>query len=204
MLLKRSTTVFLPCLALWGVSAAGSPSTPPAKRLDLFPNVQLDNGTFVGISDGTVDKYLGIPYVKPPTGDLRFRLPAPNDAYNGTHEVIAYGPSCPQLSSSLTPNILKLPLTTTSFVLTEWNRPVSTTDEDCLTVNVIAPAGTKQDAKLPVAVWIHGGGFSSGGSSPYDGTPIVQRSVELGEPIIYVSLNYRLHGLTTASRGWTC
>ena len=164
MLLKRSTTVFLPCLALLGVSAAGTPSTPPAKRLDLFPSVQLDNGTFVGISDGTVDKYLGIPYVKPPyvsmphvihlwltrrfalfdsTGDLRFRLPVPNDAYNGTQKVIAYGPSCPQLSSSLTPNISKLPLTTILFVLTKWNRAVNTTDEDCecMAVHVLLVIG---------------------------------------------------------------
>ncbi|PIL35137.1 hypothetical protein GSI_02926 [Ganoderma sinense ZZ0214-1] len=170
MILKRCPAVFSLSLFLWGVSATTGPA--PAKRLDLFPTVQLDNGTFAGTSDGTVDKYLGIPYVKPPTGDLRFRLPAPNDPYNGSHQVLAYEPSCPQLSSALTPNVYKLPLTTILFVLTKWNKAVTTQDEDCLTINVLAPTGTKPDAKLPVAV----------------------RSVKLGEPIIYASLNYRLHG----------
>ncbi|KAI1788850.1 alpha/beta-hydrolase [Ganoderma leucocontextum] len=200
MLPKRYATVVLPYLLLLElpvVAAAEPPfssGTAPVKRVDVSPAVQLDNGTFVGTSDGTISKFWGIPYVKPPTGDLRFRLPVPNDAYTGTHQVTAYGPSCPQLSSSLSTNVLALPLTTILFVLAKWSRPVSSENEDCLTVNVIAPAGTKQDAKLPVAVWIHGGGFSSGGSSPYDGTPIVQRSIKLGEPVIYVSMNYRLHG----------
>ena len=60
------------------------------------------------------------------TGDLRLRLPVPNDAYTGTHQVTAYGPSCPQLSVSVTPNVLVLPPATIQFFLTDWSRPTTT------------------------------------------------------------------------------
>ncbi len=65
--------------------------------------------------------------------------------------------------------------------------------EDCLTLNVIRPAGS-QGQNLPVAVWIHGGGYSMGGSVDrrYNLTFIVQNSVNIGKPIIGVSINYRL------------
>ncbi|EEB91447.1 hypothetical protein MPER_10187, partial [Moniliophthora perniciosa FA553] len=63
-----------------------------------------------------------------------------------------------------------------------------------LTLNVITPAGVTPDSKLPVLVWIFGGGFESGPSAFYDGTKIVERSIDLGEPVIFVGMNYRLNG----------
>ncbi|KAF9507965.1 hypothetical protein BS47DRAFT_264345 [Hydnum rufescens UP504] len=62
--------------------------------------------------------------------------------------------------------------------------------EDCLTVNVIRPASTDSSAKLPVMVWIYGGGFTSGASVRYDGSELVKQSLVI---IIYVSMNYRLN-----------
>ena len=56
------------------------------------------------------------------------------------------------------------------------------------------PAGVSADANLPVVVCIYGGGFSTGDSSFFDANTLVSRSVRLGDPAIYVSLNYRLNG----------
>lgn len=66
--------------------------------------------------------------------------------------------------------------------------------EDCLYINVIRPAATQQDAKLPVAVWIYGGGLTQGGSADkrYNMSFFVENSVAQGTPIIGVSFNYRL------------
>lgn len=64
--------------------------------------------------------------------------------------------------------------------------------EDCLTINVVRPAGISATAKLPVVAWIFGGGFQLGSPSMYDGSSIVSRSVALGQPVIYVSMNYRV------------
>lgn len=72
---KRCAAIVVSCLLFINnvaAAAAGPPesssgyATPPAKRADLSPTVQLDNATFIGTSDGTVDKFLGMPYVKPP------------------------------------------------------------------------------------------------------------------------------------------
>ncbi|KAM0545439.1 hypothetical protein ACHAPJ_011344 [Fusarium lateritium] len=68
--------------------------------------------------------------------------------------------------------------------------------EDCLYLNVIRPAGIEDTSDLPVAVWIHGGGLYMGGSADkrYNLSFIVDRSVELNQPVIGVSLNYRVSG----------
>jgi acetylcholinesterase len=62
-------------------------------------------------------------------------------------------------------------------------------------LNVLRPTGTKQNARLPVLVWIYGGGFLTGASSAFNGSIIVQQSVTRGTPVIYASLNYRVGAL---------
>ncbi|KAH9891908.1 carotenoid ester lipase precursor [Cubamyces lactineus] len=155
------------------------------------PTVQLDQGTFIGTTDGTTNKFLGIPFAKPPVGDLRFNLPVAVDPYTGTHTVTAFGQSCPQQAINL-----DLPSEVVSdavnFILNSVYGVVVPSSEDCLTINVVVPAGTQPNAKLPVVAWIFGGGFELGGPNLYDGGVIVSRSIELGEPVIYVSMNYRL------------
>ena len=95
------------------VSAAFAAPTDIEKRAS--PTVTLDQGTFVGAADGSVNKFLGIPFGKPPCaysltlprpratnsvlrriGNLRFNLPVAVDAYNGTQTVTSFGPACPQ------------------------------------------------------------------------------------------------------------
>ncbi|KAK1145721.1 hypothetical protein N8T08_003959 [Aspergillus melleus] len=68
--------------------------------------------------------------------------------------------------------------------------------EDCLTLNVVRPSGLDESNKLPVLVWIHGGGLQEGGSADqrYNMSFLVQESVHMGTPIIGVSFNYRLSG----------
>lgn len=67
---------------------------------------------------------------------------------------------------------------------------------DCLTLDVLRPAGATPDDKLPVLVWIYGGGFTAGGSADprYNTSYLVNASVVIGKPIIAVSINYRVAG----------
>ncbi|KAF7365669.1 Carboxylic ester hydrolase [Mycena venus] len=156
------------------------------------PTVKLDAGTFVGTaSSSNTQSFLGIPFAKPPVGDLRFRLPVPVDAYNGTHTVTAFGPACPQQEVKL-PILTGFPQEVIDYVVNSAFGIIWPSQEDCLTINVIKPASATATSKLPVVVWIFGGGFELGSPAMYDGTTIVQRSIAMGEPVIYVSLNYRV------------
>ncbi|KAI0036265.1 carotenoid ester lipase precursor [Vararia minispora EC-137] len=170
------------------------------------PIVVLDDGTFIGTTTGAVNSWLGIPFAQPPVGNLRFAKPVANNPYNGTRTVTAYGPACPQQAITL-PLISGLPADTVNFIVNTIFGAVFPDDEDCLTINVIvllaarvAPTSATPSSKLPVVVWIFGGGFELGSPSMvtgimaprYPGQPIVQRSIDLGEPVVYVSMNYRV------------
>ncbi|KIP05209.1 hypothetical protein PHLGIDRAFT_74623 [Phlebiopsis gigantea 11061_1 CR5-6] len=171
--------------------ATTSAAAPSARGV---PTVTLDQGTFTGAADGVANKFLGIPFAHPPTGDLRFRLPVANDPYTGTHDATAFGLSCSQqgvslsIPSSIVSNI-------TDFLVNTVIDVVVPSGEDCLTLNVWTPAGVAAGTKLPVVVWIFGGGFEIGSTSTYDGGVIVSRSVDLGKPVVYVSMNYRISAL---------
>lgn len=66
--------------------------------------------------------------------------------------------------------------------------------EDCLTINVQRPGGVEEGDNLPVMLWIFGGGFELGSTAQYDGAHVVQTGVELGKPVIFVAMNYRVAG----------
>ncbi|KAH9040259.1 carotenoid ester lipase precursor [Lactarius hengduanensis] len=80
----------------------------------------------------------------------------------------------------------------TSRASLETEHPRFKDGEDCLTLNVIAPADARPGSKLPVVVWIYGGGFEVGSSAFNDGSIIVNHSIALQQPVVYVSMNYRL------------
>ncbi|KAI0637477.1 carotenoid ester lipase precursor [Trametes polyzona] len=155
------------------------------------PTVQLDQGTFVGLTDGTTTRFLGIPFAKAPVGDLRFNLPVPVDPYTGTHTATNFGPACPQQAINVDLPV-QLAEATVNFITNSIFQVVTPNEEDCLSINVVVPAGMKPDDKLPVVAWIYGGGFELGSPSLYDGGVIVRRSIQLGEPVVYVSMNYRV------------
>ncbi|KAJ7433540.1 sterol esterase [Mycena latifolia] len=137
------------------------------------PRVYLPYGTFQGFSSGNLTKFLGIPFAH--AG--RFETPSAPRLLYGVQNATDFGPACPQ--QKITPNPL--------FVETAY--PVIS--EDCLTLDVFKPFASNSP-KLPVFVWIYGGGFEFGNSRDTDVSPLVEHSIDTNEPIIVVTLNYRL------------
>ena len=130
--------------------------------------VKTDSGKVEGKEDGPVRAFLGIPYAAPPVGDLRWKPPAPAAKWKGLRKATEFGSHCMQ-----------------GRVYGDMNFRDADGSEDCLTLNVWVPANA--GAKLPVMVWIYGGGFVSGTTSEarQDGTKLAQQGV------IVVSMNYR-------------
>lgn len=153
-------------------------------RTRTQPVATINNGTLIGTQNPkhNQDLFLGIPYAQPPLGDLRFNHPQPINQSWSEKQAIAYGPWC---HSS--------PLTLPGFTQTGFEHEES---EDCLTINVVRPSGVKDDARLPVLTWIHGGGLreGSGADQRYNMSFLIQESVKMGQPTIGVSFNYRLSG----------
>jgi para-nitrobenzyl esterase len=132
--------------------------------------VKTDTGVVQGASENGVLAFKGIPFAAPPTGENRWRAPQPVAKWKNVRQATQYGPDCAQL-----------PFPSDAA-------PLGTaTSEDCLYVNVWAPEH-KAGTKLPVMVWIYGGGFVNGGSSPavYAGTHFAQ------DGVVFVSFNYRV------------
>ncbi|XP_019616076.1 PREDICTED: neuroligin-4, X-linked-like [Branchiostoma belcheri] len=144
-----------------------------------------------------VNKYLGIPYAKPPVGSLRFRPPQEPEAWDKdkVRDFTKFGPACPQIVTS---GDTDLP----SAVQTrEAMRPfLETMDEDCLYLNIYSPVinGPPHDDRYPLAVlvFIHGGGYTSGTGNAYDGTVLASHGA-----VVVVTLNYRLGVLGFLSTG---
>ena len=136
-------------------------------------NVSTAQGTVLGktIDDGKVKVFLGLPYAAPPVGDLRWKAPMPPTAWKGARDATQFGHRCEQWP------IWK------DYVFLD-----SGPSEDCLYLNVYAPAGASATSKLPVMFWIHGGAYAAGaGSEPrYTNSGLVPRGVVL------VTINYRL------------
>ncbi len=128
---------------------------------------KVTGGEVSGIAEGEISIFRGIPFAAPPVGDLRWKAPAAVLPWSGVKQADAFAKACMQA-----PN-------------TQGNTaPVS---EDCLYLNVWTPA-KNANAKIPVIVWIHGGGYVGGSTSIplYDGTGFAKKGVVL------VSLAYRL------------
>ncbi|KZV67209.1 carotenoid ester lipase precursor [Peniophora sp. CONT] len=182
-------------LLLVSVRSSYSVAVHAHERRDVSDaTVVLDNGTFVGSSEGPVSIFRGIPYAQPPIGDLRLRLPVANDPYSGTYNATAFGASCIQQIGS-DKNMTGLNPIAAQVLESVLAGSNVTDDEDCLTINVFTPANTTQNSMLPVVYWIYGGGFEDGASSAFNGSVIVERSLELGQPVVYVSVNYRVSAL---------
>lgn len=143
---------------------------PAVRAQNPLLNARLDTGEVQGSMDHGVAAFKGIPYAAPPVGDLRWRAPQPAAHWSGVREATQYGSDC-----------MQLPFPSDAAPL---GTPPS---EDCLYMNVWTPAHSAGE-KLPVIVWIYGGGFVNGGSSPavYAGTHFAQRGV------VFVSFNYRV------------
>ncbi|KAI9927284.1 hypothetical protein MW887_003671 [Aspergillus wentii] len=165
----------------------------PAKRDSPSVTIASPAATIVGSSALNIDSFNGIPFAQQPTGSLRLKPPQPLQSSLGTISATGIAKSCPQFFFST--NNSEFP---GSVVGELANIPlfqhVTNAGEDCLTLNIRRPAGTKPDAKLPVLVWIFGGGFELGSTTMYDGGPIVSSSVDLDMPVVFVAINYRVGG----------
>lgn len=141
----------------------------PGAALAQTAQVKIDSGTIRGSEADGVLSWKGVPFAQPPLGDLRWRAPQPVKPWQGVRDTVEYSNDC-----------MQIPFPSDAA-------PLGTTPaEDCLYANVWRPAGAK--GKLPVMVWIYGGGFVNGGASPptYAGANLAR------EGIVFVSFNYRL------------
>jgi carboxylesterase type B len=140
------------------------------------PTAKTQNGTYVGVwlPQFDQDVFYGIPFAKAPRLSLAESL---TETWEGSREATQPGPSCIGF-----PNYLDVELS-----------------EDCLNLNIVRPAGLKLSTKLPVMVWIHGGGFTQGSiNDPKTNTSyIIETSMLINKPVIVASINYRLGAL-----GW--
>lgn len=144
------------------------------------PVVGTLNGSYSGthLPQLQQDIFLGIPYAQDTSGENRFRVPQTlNSTWTGTRDAKQYSNICPDFAPDEAAMLYGM-------------------SENCLSINVIRPAGIPEDAQLPVTVWIHGGSYQVGSSGrpDYNLTYFVERSVQVGKPVVATSINYRKGG----------
>ena len=141
----------------------------------MAPSVETRHGRLEGFAESGLEVFLGIPYAAPPVGRRRFRPPEAPEPWAGVREAKRFGFSAPQAAMDL------------GTMMPGFD--VGPQHEDCLYLNVYAPAS--DGAKRPVMVWIHGGAFSLGSASQkmYDVRPLARAGV------VVVTINYRLGAL---------
>jgi para-nitrobenzyl esterase len=166
--MNRATVVLL-CVAL--AACAGNLSSPASPGTVVDPPA----GRLEGRSENGVRVFRGIPYAKPPVGAARWQPPAELPRWEGLRQAFEFGPQC---------------VSPPSKPVHIYHRDPFPSSEDCLHLNVWAPADAKD---APVFFWIHGGAFWGGASREglYDGARMARRG------IVVVTINYRVGPL-----GW--
>lgn len=136
--------------------------------------VAIDTGNVSGklLASG-VRAYFGVPFAAPPTGDLRWREPQPREVWKGVYHADRFAPECIQI---LRPHNI-------NHYFGE-----EATSEDCLYLNIWAPASLPQGEKAPVVLWLYGGGLSIGSASMpnYGGENLAKKGV------VYITAGYRV------------
>ena len=134
------------------------------------PAANIDTGRLSGVHNAGLNAFKGIPYAAPPVGPLRWKPPQPAAAWKEVRKADRFGPRCMQRP-----------------IFSDMVFRSDGMSEDCLYLNVWAPADARAK-KLPVLVYFYGGGFIGGdGSEPrYDGAALARRG------IVTVTVNYRL------------
>ncbi len=159
------------CLLLLVTACAErGPPMPESTLAARSPIVETPSGALQGRSEGSLRVFKGIPYAAPPVGPARWRPPSPMPPWPGARDATGFGPACIQ---------------PTRRVESIYANDLPATSEDCLTLNIWAPAGAR---RAPVFVWIHGGALAGGSSMEaiYDGARLAT------DGIVVVSINYRL------------
>ncbi len=132
--------------------------------------ITIDSGLVSGaVTSAGIRVFKGIPFAAPPVGANRWRTPQPVQPWSGVRTSVAFGSACPQSDILERRYGIKLP----------------SMSEDCLYLDVYAPPA-EPNRTFPVMVWIHGGGFSTGHSSSYNGENLA------GLGVVVVTINYRV------------
>ncbi|KAH6639061.1 acetylcholinesterase precursor [Boeremia exigua] len=179
--LLRTSTLYSDIMGLTGVAqrylatfavltGAGSASTVTLPGYGSFAGTTVSEYLTKRALPAAVDAWFNIDFATQPVDDLRFAPVGPPAPFSGTKNATAYGLACIQ-DASMVPY---------------------PQDEACLNLNVFRPQNVSSDAKLPVFIWIHGGGFVSGSARSFDGPAFVANSEE---PLIVVNFNYRVNSL---------
>jgi len=175
-MVRAMPIILRPLLIAWlaftvacGTRAADPPTPDPALRRTTTSGEVVG---FLGRYGSSV--WLGVPYAAPPVGPLRWRAPQPAARWDGVRPAVAAGSPCVQYAGPF-------------GGISDVKRGQPAGSEDCLFVNVYAPRAAAPDSRLPVMVWIHGGGNSVGHAAFYDGGNLAQR-----ENVVVVMMNYRL------------
>ncbi|XP_005388387.1 PREDICTED: carboxylesterase 1D-like isoform X2 [Chinchilla lanigera] len=162
--------------SLVACTAWGHPSSPPVvdtvygKVLGKYDNLE-------GFAQ-PVAVFLGVPFARPPLGSLRFAPPQPPEPWSYVKNTTSYSPMCSQdpVTGQKTSDLVNTRKTITL-----------TFSEDCLYLNIYTPADSTRESRLPVLVWIHGGGLVFGGAPLYDGL-----ALSALENVVVVTIQYRL------------
>jgi len=135
-----------------------------ASYAQLPARVKVEEGWIHGVVEDSLTVFRGVPFAAPPVGQLRWKAPQPVRSWEGVKQAVHFAPSPMQQGN-----------------------PPSGKSEDCLYLNVWTPAQSQKD-RLPVLVWIYGGGFSTGSTAEpwYDGRKLAQKGV------VFVSIAYRV------------
>ncbi|XP_078520229.1 fatty acyl-CoA hydrolase precursor, medium chain-like [Lissotriton helveticus] len=150
------------------------------------PRVQIKQGWLEGLrltvkgTNRTVSGFLGVPFAKPPVGSRRFAQPEPPEPWTGVRNATSNPPMCPQMRTEdrMIEDLFKTRI------------PAAPVSEDCLYLNLYTPSHASRTSRLPVMLWIHGGGFKIGSASSFDGSVIAAY-----EDVVLVTLQYRLGAL---------
>jgi para-nitrobenzyl esterase len=175
--MKKLCAAFFAVLMLTAMNCEKPKKDTTAQKSDPFCSapVKTESGMVKGLAESDLKTcvWRGIPYAAPPVGELRWRAPQPAKLWEGVRDGSVWGARCTGLGGR--------------FVKHFDADPSGKMSEDCLYLNIWRP---KKEGKLPVMVWLHGGGYAFGtGNSPaYWG----DRLAESGD-VLVVTINYRLN-----------